>query len=124
MDLALNNLQRLICHKTQASKQPTEGLQPDYIVGKAIFLPVLVLRGKELLHWIFYLLLVVEASQSREMSHGSQQIRSQVQTLCWANTSFFQFFDTRSCPLRRRTPSLKLLNLGAVEDSQTQRGII
>ena len=24
MDLALNNLQRLICHKTQQTKQPTE----------------------------------------------------------------------------------------------------
>ena len=26
MDLALNNLQRLICHKTQTTKQPTVNL--------------------------------------------------------------------------------------------------
>ena len=30
MDLALNNLQRLICHKTQTSNQPTL-LLPQYV---------------------------------------------------------------------------------------------
>ena len=33
MDLALNNLQRLICHKTQTNKQPTNIIydMPTYL---------------------------------------------------------------------------------------------
>ena len=37
MDLALNNLQRLICHKTQSTNQPTNLIfarQPDKVIVK------------------------------------------------------------------------------------------
>ena len=34
MDLALNNLQRLICHKTQPTNQPTN--QPNQILDEAV----------------------------------------------------------------------------------------
>ena len=36
-------------------------------------IPILVHREEELLHWSFYLLLVIEASQTLEMSHKSEQ---------------------------------------------------
>ena len=36
MDLALNNLQRLICHKTQASNQPTNLLSLHGIMVKVL----------------------------------------------------------------------------------------
>ena len=48
-------------------------------------MPVLILSGKESLYWSFYLLLVAEASQAQEFSHGLEQVIiqiSSVQTIC------------------------------------------
>ena len=58
--------------------------------------PVLILRDKEFLDWSFYLRLVVEASQTQELSLGSEQViieRNYIQTTCWVwnHCNFLEF---------------------------------
>ena len=74
-------------------------------------IPVLVLKSKEILHWRFHLVLVIDKPQAQRVSHGSEQViihGSLVWTVCWVKLLFCFFFDTSSCLSRGRTPSLKL----------------